>query len=477
MFSNTIVNPNDNISLSNKLNDILSNFKSSYPQKRDNCGFINSELLHFLDKNTNFDVKIVRGNYNVDSLDLVDKYDLTRDQRTHCKQEFGNLNKDSVKEYIKQYLNEEDFYIYPHTYLRCENLILDAAFLMFKKYVNENTKERYIDDIINEAYLDDEEQFWDYKTETVDGRNIFDTKHTGTSFYDQFLGTTELDYLRDHENLVGKIVYMTPQEYYDICATKIFNTTSDRLKQERASDVHTIEHLKEVILRFKKKFTLPYINYAEKGQEGLHRMYVAGELFGWDDIKHPVLVIEHADPERFKRETQMKIDNDTRYRLQRAIKDSLEYEYIDESSWIDQLEWSLDREFKYSSYVETPVKFDLKSAQDKYIITIDNVSEEVLEDDIIFKEQDEKDDIDFDDDLSDEDIDFLTRYLGTDWDDEFPETKDKLLKGKLKENINHTLYDECKTGWTIETCHPSYRKKWSTDNPSAGQCAIRAMYI
>jgi hypothetical protein len=32
-------------------------------------------------------------------------------------------------------------------------------------------------------------------------------------------------------------------------------------------------------------------------------------------------------------------------------------------------------------------------------------------------------------------------------------------------------------GWSRETAHPSYQNRWAPENPSAGQCAITAMYI
>ena len=43
---------------------------------------------------------------------------------------------------------------------------------------------------------------------------------------------------------------------------------------------------------------MPYISRSNGAQqEGLHRMYTAGELFGWDDTKYPVLVVDWKDKE------------------------------------------------------------------------------------------------------------------------------------------------------------------------------------
>lgn len=36
---------------------------------------------------------------------------------------------------------------------------------------------------------------------------------------------------------------------------------------------------------------------------------------------------------------------------------------------------------------------------------------------------------------------------------------------------------ELRNAWCRETAHPSYRDKWSEDNPSVGQCCVTALAI
>ena len=128
-------------------------------------------------------------------------------------------------------------------------------------------------------YLDKEEQFYDYGTTEVSGNNVIDITKTGTSFYDDFLTDKGREYLKNKHNLKGEIQYMTPNEYFETCGKYGFpreDISPETLKHQRANDVNTIRHLKEVILKYKKKFPLPYINIADRGQEGLHRFYVIG---------------------------------------------------------------------------------------------------------------------------------------------------------------------------------------------------------
>ena len=156
----------------------------------------------------------------------------------------------------------------------------------------------------------------DYHTGDVEGKEIFDRK-THVPFYDRLL--TDPEYMADKENLKGEIVMMSPNEYYRECANKIFNNVSfDDLMAERRANKKTIEYLTKLVTQYKRKMFMPYINYAERGQEGLHRMMVAGDLFGWDE-KFPVLVITTYDQERKERKDREK-EKDVIYRVfQRAV--------------------------------------------------------------------------------------------------------------------------------------------------------------
>lgn len=271
---------------------------------------------------------------------------------------------------------------------------------------------------IFEKYLDDDKQFYDYGTSQVQGTSIFDETKTGTSFYDEFLTSSGREYLRNKKNLVGSIVYMSPEEYYEQCGEHAFGrkVSVENLKAQRSADKNTLAHLKDVLMIYKKKFPMPYINYAEKGQEGLHRMYVAGELFGWDSPKHPVLVIKWADEDRHTREVKEKQNAEIERAIEQAVKEALNFRFIDIEDFRTQLEFELDRTFEFIDKVSKPVKFDLKVHSDTCIISVAEISYTFPVDDIKMKSADEIEDsdIDLDDvDLDDIDLDdeFLLKYL------------------------------------------------------------------
>ncbi len=140
----------------------------------------------------------------------------------------------------------------------------------------------------SKPYLVDDYNY-DYQTGDVVGENIFDVTKTGMSKYNNFLNEQDKKYMEESKGLVGEIKQISPKEYFEESA-KIFNSTFEKQKSGIASEKSRINMLKEVIQTKKKQFPMPFLNYAEKSQEGRHRMYVAGELFGWDK-KFPVLVV------------------------------------------------------------------------------------------------------------------------------------------------------------------------------------------
>ena len=148
-------------------------------------------------------------------------------------------------------------------------------------------------------YLDKERDIIDWGTGKASGTDIF-ANHTGTSFYDQLF--TKKDYMRDKENMVGEVEYMTPRKYFEECA-KVFTEHSDHtvsfddLVRQRNIDKRTLAELEDIITKYHTKLFMPYINYAEGQQEGLHRMLVAANMFGWDKEKFPVLSINPRCPD------------------------------------------------------------------------------------------------------------------------------------------------------------------------------------
>lgn len=276
---------------------------------------------------------------------------------------------------------------------------------------------KYLDNVF-EGYLDAEEKFYDYRTAEISGDRIFDERTTGVSFYNQFLNAKDSEYLRSKKNLRGEVVLMSPEEYYVECGKHGFGhpVSPESLKSQRASDKSTIEHLKQVLTVYKKRFPMPFINYAENGQEGLHRMYVAGELLGWDAPKHPVLCIYWADEERHERDLKEKQRAEVESAIESAVKDSLRYKYAEIAEFEEQLQYDLDRRFEYFNQIDKPVKFSMSVDDDVISVTVADVTYRFDKDSIQILES-PKDDIDeLELDLDDIDFDldtdeFIKKYL------------------------------------------------------------------
>lgn len=274
---------------------------------------------------------------------------------------------------------------------------------------------KYYDNVF-EGYLDSEKKFYDYGTSNISGSDVFDTTTTGVSFYNQFLNSSDIEYLRDKRNLVGKIVYMSPNEYYEECGKHGWDhyISPSKLKSQRAADKDVIDHLKQVLQVYKKRFPLPFINYAENGQEGLHRMYVVGELFGWDSPKHPVLCVRWADEARAKREADRRKKEEITSTLRYAVKDALHYSYENFQDFEYQLQYELDNKFQYMDGISTPVEFHLNIENSVVTVSVQEFTYEFDYDDIRFEEEIDIDDIDIELDDYDLDMDadeFLNKYL------------------------------------------------------------------
>lgn len=128
---------------------------------------------------------------------------------------------------------------------------------------------------------------------------------TDVPYYNEFLNSKELDYKQRAKNRTGKIVLMSPTEYFNECSQHGFSNGPvdvNHVIQGRRADKESIQWL-ENHMKQGGKFYLPYIDYAAHSQEGLHRMMVAGDLYGWD-TKFPVLVVTVYD-EDVERENQL----------------------------------------------------------------------------------------------------------------------------------------------------------------------------
>lgn len=285
------------------------------------------------------------------------------------------------------------------------------------------------------------EEFFDYGTAEVDGSDVVDTHTTGVSFYDDFLNPKQLDYLKQEKNLVGKIVMMSPETYYQECEKYGFDhvVSAENLKKQRAADTKTIQHLTNVLTKYKHKFPLPFINKAHQGQEGLHRMLVIANLFGWDH-EVPVLIVEWADPDRASREAEEERVSKLERRLAKAVDKALEYRYTDVKDFEDQLQYCLDNEFEYIDDISKPVEFQIEFTDTLVKVDLDKAHVEFDTKEINIISKDEKDNFegssDVDLDLDDID-DWLERYLGNDWKNKFPDAKKKLTKSdKIDESFD-----------------------------------------
>ena len=310
----------------------------------------------------------------------------------------------------------------------------------------------------------DKEKYFNYRTGPVNllTGDVIDTSKTGMSFYDDLLPNGDPEYMRDEHNLVAHIEYMTPNEYYKQCSLYGFPggvIPVEKLKQERRIDKKTLEHLKDVLTDYGHKFPIPFVNKAERGQEGLHRMMVLGDMFGWDKGKYPVLVITWADEDRAKRDKQARIDNDIRQDIKSGVQKALHFTYYNIEEFKEQLQYSLDSSFEFSDYVKTPVQFTLTDGktwpEEDYAVTVNNVSYEFEKSSVKLKEpqpvDDDLNDVDIDiddielDELDDfEDTeDFLKRYFGDNWRETNPELKKTFgIKESKSSNILSELQNE-----------------------------------
>jgi len=164
----------------------------------------------------------------------------------------------------------------------------------------------------------------------------FRTDKVGMSYYDDFLDPEELAYKQKAKNRTGEIVYMSPKEYFELDSKYIHPKSSvEDLKRQRERDTDTIEWMTNE-LQSGRQLNLPFINFADKGQEGLHRMLVVGNLYGWDK-KFPVLIVRAYDQEK-----------EDRYNAISNIKD-LKYwmEQFNSDCDVEDIIWDVAKEHNY----------------------------------------------------------------------------------------------------------------------------------
>lgn len=254
--------------------------------------------------------------------------------------------------------------------------------------------------LFEKTYTIDGTEFFDYGTEAVTNNDLFDTHKTGMSFYDDFIDDPE--YMRKNKNLTSEIVYMTPRQYFEECG-KIFGNNSSKQIEQTKRDTSTIEFLKKVIKTSKKKFPLPFLNYANNGQEGRHRMYTAAELTSWD-TKFPVLIVDYYDKELQKRIE----DNRNKNRLDRlvnqAVRNALQYSYKSVQEFEDEVEYHL------SDIFEKAIQPEITKDNDILTISAEGGDTTIDVDEIKLKETDDYDEEEIDIDNLDNIDDWLKQH-------------------------------------------------------------------
>lgn len=156
-----IINPEDNIELAKEISPILDSTEIYYNYKRDNCWPINQEIRTALEQsgyqyNYNNDkpeaLEVVSGYFIVDKPALVDRQDLAYLKLTNkFKSDFAGI-KDTPANRAKwvednNYFGKDPmwFLASPHMWLTMGGLIIDRAYPMFYKALNNKkiTKDRY----------------------------------------------------------------------------------------------------------------------------------------------------------------------------------------------------------------------------------------------------------------------------------------------------------------------------------------------
>lgn len=243
------------------------------------------------------------------------------------------------------------------------------------------------------SYLDKEEKFYDYRTKPFDGSNPFDTTKTGISYYNQFF--TDPDYMEDVKERIGKIEYLTPKEYFEQSSIIFGNSYQNQINQIK-EDNNIIQHLKDVLFKYKKTFPITYLNYADCSQEGRHRMFVVGEELGWDK-KFPVLIVRDAN----NRNSQIQKLSSESYKnaLKEQIYNAI-HDYAKTSPTLEQFKSNIINHLK-RGIPRSEIIFD----NENIIVKVDDleVVQPLLELNI-------PDNIDIDD-LTSEDIELLPEWM------------------------------------------------------------------
>lgn len=207
--------------------------------------------------------------------------------------------------------------MYPHKGEQKTNFI--NRFMRAESERFPNVKQRYA---VAYSYWDKSRKDRSLREALERGPDIFDLSAKGESSHFRELLTSQV--VRDEENVKLEIKQLTPAEYFEGCA-EIFNSTPEQQLRQVKFDKSINTHLKGVLNKG-EKFPLTYLNYADRSQEGRHRMYVAGELYGWNKT-YPVAIFTIAD-EDLARQRAQEAEEDRIWKLiDKAVQRAQEFSY------------------------------------------------------------------------------------------------------------------------------------------------------
>ena len=205
-----------------------------------------------------------------------------------------------------------------------------------------------------------------YIKSTVSPELIDTSLFEGTPFtwekasgYEDYLDSDQIDYYKNSKNRVGKIVMMTPTEYVNECVKLFKNRSSFQDLIHQRTDAYLPQY--EEDMRNGDKFPLCYIDYTS-GQEGLHRMIAAGNVFGWDK-KFPVLVVNVYDQ-----------DKENLYDSMDGYRDFIKYGDFKKVCWQaeeDYLEYNVPLPDDFTEGFREAIINAAKNYEDGYDIDVD----------------------------------------------------------------------------------------------------------
>lgn len=195
------------------------------------------------------------------------------------------------------------------------------------------------------------------------GPDIFDLSAKGESSHFRDLLASQA--ARDIENVKLEIKQLTPTEYFEGCA-EIFNSTLEQQLNQVKFDKSINTHLKEVLNRG-EKFPLTSLNYADRSQEGRHRMYAAGELYGWNKT-YPVAVFTTADEDLAKQKAQEAEEERIWKLIDRAVQRAWDFSYHNIEELREELIYLLSSDIK-----EVDSKLSIVESNHDLIIRVDEI--------------------------------------------------------------------------------------------------------